>query len=133
MINKEAMREWVSTLYYGKYDQTDGQLEHLEYEGDDVVSSSFCCLGVACDLFKNRMKLTREVNEETDLITYNGIHDVLPEPVADYLGLESDPVVGYNDHGIIMTATDANDVEALSFKEIAVKINARYELGLELK
>lgn len=49
--DKEFIRKWVDALRSGNYNQCKHQLRTNTKEG----KSSFCCLGVACDVYDARL------------------------------------------------------------------------------
>lgn len=78
-MNKEIKAKWIEALRSGKYAQTtDGVL----FDGE-----AYCCLGVLCDV----LGLKPDYNEERGrwYFHHNGLRDyeVLPEPLAEELGL----------------------------------------------
>ena len=76
MTTKENRKRWVEALRSGKFKQNIGALR----EGD-----KFCCLGVACEIFKDELGL----KYDSVLGSYNGECAVLPNVVREHLGLMS--------------------------------------------
>lgn len=131
-----ARREaWLQALESGEYKQTREYLHSTK---------GFCCLGVACDLFKRNLslKVTEEpstlLGEENMTITsYNTLSGVLPGKVMNYLGLNSTAggfrtEDGYSevtvkvkrgpcrgDEFTAVNLVDLNDEALFSFKDIA--------------
>ena len=71
-------QRWVEALRSGSY--TQGQ-EALH------AGNAFCCLGVACDVFKDELSLS--VKSEDGIVHYDGQALVLPTAVQEHLGLAS--------------------------------------------
>lgn len=80
---KEARSAWVTALRSGEYEQDRKVLHRTNAQGD-----SFCCLGVACDLYqKLEGGLERSIHNGNGCVCYNGKWDVLPDEVMLWLGL----------------------------------------------
>ena len=118
---QEHRRQWVEALRSGKYEQDKGQMR-----SDD----GYCCLGVACDI----SGLGEWSGDEGDpAYTYGTDEDqhdtALPEPVKDWLGVESEVVtlpekIAFIDDrdgtGAFNTnALDSANDNGASFKQIA--------------
>lgn len=129
-INKESMREWVMALMSGNYIQGKATL-HRVYDSKET----YCCLGVACAIFEQRLELDKELVGPTNsdsVYMYNGSDGFLPSKVVDYLGVDScNPIVG-KVNGEVAIATIANDALRSTFEEIARGINAYYNLDLDI-
>ena len=69
-------QRWVEALRSGKYEQGHEALH---------AGNEFCCLGVACDVFKDELSLSVEL--EDGIIFYNGQARVLPTAVKEHLHL----------------------------------------------
>lgn len=97
---KRARRQrWYKALRSGEYKQTDGRLRD---------GNSFCCLGVACDVFDP------ELWEGTYYLD-NSLS--LPDLVVEYFGLSNyDVRVEY--HNSSRWVSDLND-KGVAFSEIA--------------
>lgn len=120
-LNKEAMLEWVEALESDLYAQGHNTLN---------LNEEFCCLGVACDVFAERLNLHIAENSLFGT-SYNGNSNSLPSVVSKYLGLEygeENPVVFVSESGAI-SAIAANDFENWSFKKIAAALRITYDLG----
>lgn len=119
--NKENIRKWIVALRSKKYEQGAGALCSNDRK--------FCCLGVACELFRIETGGGEWVNtaayETTDMKfqvgKYSGV-GVLPLPVALWLGFvgDGDPQIGE------YTAIECNDKQCLTFEEIAQLIENTY-------
>ena len=86
--------KWVEALESGNYKQGDGRLETIR-EGQ----SYFCCLGVWCDLAKD--KLERSTSIGRNFALYDGVSGYLPDGGLDMLGFEDErgelaEVITYN-------------------------------------
>ena len=77
-LTKKDLRKWVKALRSGEYTQAGGRL-CVSYEGGGGEEKfSFCCLGVACDIF-----LDADWEEETGfwrLFWSISEHSKLPPP-----------------------------------------------------
>lgn len=127
---------WVDALRSGQYAQTQRALQHVEAK--DGFEAGFCCLGVACDMFTPedyKMRIGNGVN-------YYGEPATLPREVQKILGMKSGNgtfVDGeYEDRDTSFGAevtilgrtclTELNDMNKLSFTEIADVIENNHEL-----
>lgn len=102
---------WLKALESDKYKQGRGLLcSFLNDNGD----AEFCCLGVACDNFAIRF------TEENGIVQYLGEVAKAPHIISTILALHSKhgDTKDYTGPSLI----DLNDVERLSFKEIAAII-----------
>lgn len=81
----EPQKQWVNKLKNGETKKASGFL-HLS---DD----SMCCLGVACDMFKDELELTRKtemgVHRYEPKESFFSGHKVLDKTTYDYLNLNS--------------------------------------------
>lgn len=81
-------RKWVEALRSGEFKQTTSYL-HWKEEG----KSSFCCLGVACELaLRDGVKLLVtsadiEDSSEEGAVSYDTEYDSLPASVVEWLGI----------------------------------------------
>lgn len=69
--------KWVEALRSGEYQQGKGNLRKGE---------RFCCLGVACDVFKAQIGVDWS-NDQCGVFTFLGERNVLPSAVQDCLAL----------------------------------------------
>lgn len=113
-IHKTRIRKWIAALRSGTYKQGMGQLKN----GD-----AYCCLGVACDLYrkvtrKGRWEKDRCAETEAFRLGSKGHAFNLPGFVADWLFGKS------LCHPIIMDIqfTYLNDTKCWNFTEIAAVI-----------
>ena len=128
MQTKER-NEWVKALRSGNYQQG----RHALRSGKDGDQDKFCCLGVACDIFESHLQLDvvkRYINDELFDVAYSGQSTVLPQSVANTVGLKTRegrltlPTDGMEGHEY-ETLTSINDSGA-TFQEIA-DILEKYE------
>ena len=116
----QARKLWVSALKGGYYKQTVGYL-HTKKDGQD----KFCCLGVACELYKElegNINCEEQQNEDQTVIGYGPLEgyistQILPPLVQNWLGLESDAGI-FQGNELENSLVDLND-SGFSFKEIA--------------
>tara|TARA_Y100001968_G_C19392416_1_gene736362 strand:+ start:486 stop:794 length:309 start_codon:yes stop_codon:yes gene_type:complete len=101
MIN-EFMKKWAEALRSGEFKQTTGALKK-----GNQHSASYCCLGVARELFPD--KINKERGE-----------GILDQESLAVLGISDDEQ---------QTLIDMNDNENKSFKQIADYIE--FEIGFE--
>lgn len=118
-VNKAAILEWVEALESGRYQQTTGTL--AEYKRDGSIG--YCCLGVACDVFEERLNLTR--NMAGHRILFDNTVASLPFAVREFLGLP-DTSVHWQGMGKPACLTQLNDVYNLTFEEIAAILRANF-------
>jgi len=136
-VNKEAIQEWVAALRSGKYVQGFGWLTR---------NGTYCCLGVACDLFAKKLSMPFKLTDPEDHIySWNGYTQDLPPVVNEFLGLS--PSRGGGAPVVILSkdmnlplgwvAGDENDLISLNddwhwgFNEIADAIEQTYLGGDE--
>jgi len=77
-MNKNA-RKWVSELRSGKWTQARDALSYNR--------KSFCCLGVACELYEQDVGGLRIKKLPSGKISYNEFSDLLPKAVCNWIGL----------------------------------------------
>ncbi len=110
MVNTENMAAWVEALESGKYEQCRGSLRHCPPDSQP----SYCCLGVASDLYEKATgsRLT------SDEWFFGG----LAGGVVEWLGVESNnPRVSEDKHAI-----GANDHDDWTFPMIAEGLRKTY-------
>jgi hypothetical protein len=137
-LNKEAIAEWVDALRSRRFDQAT---ETLVSRTDDG-RMSYCCLGVACEVFADRVGLWLGADgngdptyrHENDGVVVGGFGGykgptALPEPLRKFLGFEnSDPILR-PENDIFLTCIHMNDEKMASFDEIADAIERTYLRG----
>lgn len=131
---------WVNALRSGDYKQSAGALR-IEYPNRKIPDRfKFCCLGVACAVYTQETdKKFRwvandlcwgEDNIEGErlmgVLRKGEAHLILPQQVANWLGIEMDPVLGEDDLGRDIQASGANDDLHWTFKRIARAVEKRY-------
>lgn len=106
---KSRIRLLVKTLRSGKYKQIKGQLR---------IGNSFCCLGVACTIYR---QITGKGRWSHNSFTAHETCDMaLPPTVRDWFGFnENNPELGAKN------AAEFNDA-GFSFKEIADKFEGKF-------
>lgn len=75
-------RRWLEALRSGKYRQGREVLHNLD-------TDTWCCLGVACDLFAEECGVVRGVSEATcgtPVESFGGVFSILPDPICQHLG-----------------------------------------------
>lgn len=92
MINKNA-QAWIEALRSGNYKQCDGALK----KGD-----SYCCLGVACDLYIAEHEEAKWLLAGAKVSSLPASGQVLPHEVRDWMGLR------YCDGGFVESRTSMN-------------------------
>lgn len=131
--NKDALREWVKALMSGKYKQTKRVLHSI----DDNNRHEYCCLGVLCELYKDELQLHTRLSQvpmSGIFVSYDGETGILPTAMREFLGVNvGDPVINEYPNGDFLLAANANDMQNLSFEQIAYNINEYYKLGMDLK
>jgi hypothetical protein len=112
----ENAKKWVAALRSGKYKQCKSVLKNT-YKGED----SYCCLGVACDLYQQEVKdLYVKPPEGPFTVTYfDNCTAHLPSKVIDWLGLQS--ITGYylEDGTKSCNLAELNDSRQYNFNQIA--------------
>lgn len=108
-MREEIKAKWVAALRSGEYKQGIGR---LRYDTDD--GTSYCCLGVLCDLAEKEGITRLHLGEEESYAHYDDDADLLPPSVMRWAGLDdSDTEIrGYE-------LTYYNDESQFSFNEIA--------------
>lgn len=101
--------EWLQALESGKYKQGRKWLNK---------NQSFCCLGVACEVFKERLGI--EVRTE-GVAYYNEESNIAPEEIVDVLHLRGalGQSLGEEERDFLY---ELNDHREMSFQEIAAHI-----------
>lgn len=119
----ENQKKWIAALKSGEYKQHTGGLHWKSEHGDQ-----YCCLGVACELAsKDGVKVGRD----TDGRIVGGYLMDQPDACA-WLGLKEDvssttTPPEFRSHGTAAKLAQMNDIELLSFEEIAQTIEAKPE------
>jgi hypothetical protein len=102
----EPQERWLKALESGSYKQGLGFLKH---------SNFYCCLGVACELFKQELAL-RETFDSSGCFKFDGEDRVLPFAVQKHLRLKTK--VGHMKLHYYSSLADLND-NGKTFAEIA--------------
>ena len=126
-MNNNA-KKWLRALRSGSYKQGVGGLHSIDQEGN----STFCCLGVACNLYLNEVgDLTTRNARGNDIqtpVAYGEEYSYLPRQVAEWLGLWSYDGTFLDPENILLpeerSLADLNDNGA-TFREIAETIERK--------
>lgn len=140
-INKKALREWVAALRSGDYQQGRYRLVHT-YN----ARREYCCLGVACHVFAERMNFV----EDGDFFFMNGwkapYSSSLPPDLSSHFDIDGEGgfwmdkedanTLGISEHHILrrqdgsfkMSLIRLNDEYGFTFEQIADVIE-KYFLG----
>lgn len=121
-MNPEVKKLWVAALLSGQYTQTKGQLRKVANPWKVHQGSSFCCLGVLCNL--HAQAHPEIAAREPHIERYMGEAQLLPRVVADWAGL-----VRVNGTMVVIdgsrdTLSGHNDTDK-SFDKIAAAIEAQ--------
>lgn len=104
---RENRKKWVEAIRSGNYVQAQGVLRTAE--------NAFCCLGVACEIFKDHPDVQRGWTKG-DYWFFDAHRDLLPDSVANLLGI--DDCGSFRDNCVNNNLASAND-NGYSFEEIA--------------
>lgn len=110
IMNSEIKKLWITALRSGEYKQTIGVLkDELDEDG-----TSFCCLGVLCDIHSKQSN-DCEWGEMDD---YEGESSALPDMVQKWSGVITHSGFYYDEAGLQQNLAHKNDA-GMSFIEIA--------------
>ncbi len=110
----ENAKKWVELLRSGKYRQGTSLL----CRHDDGVTS-YCCLGVACELYQQEVGgLAVRQADNLTCTEYNGEHFHLPDIVKKWLGLYTRGGKFYDENSSSDSLVEMND-DGDSFREIS--------------
>lgn len=124
---KKNRKKWIKALRSENYKQTTGRLRVLDENNYDYAYYAYCCLGVACDLYR----IEHDGAAWTDAHHFSIVDDqtnwedeaTLPPPVQEWLGLASDDgsfdLIQLPNGNEITSLIDANDNEGFDFLRIA--------------
>jgi len=107
-MNPLIKQKWIDALRNGQYEQGKNNLK---------LDNKYCCLGVLTDIYlkEHNLKWTNRINK--DKVGKFNCYAFLPEKIRDWAELPAcDPTIGN------YLATDLNDIQGLTFSEIADKI-----------
>ena len=112
----ERRKRWTAALRSGEYKQADG---YLNYNG------SYCCLGVACDLYMKEVGQGewKDSGWDNNSYAFMGKADLPPEQVMEWLGLSEESGTYCDTEGLSYSLADENDNGA-SFSDIADTIDS---------
>lgn len=126
----DIQERWLQALESGNYRQGTGYLKKWDRcNGSGEKESSYCCLGVACEIFQEETNTKQEASDSGIEFLFNDMRSMMPASVMEYLGLrtafgnleEKRNCVNYND-----SLAEMND-KGVQFKEIAAYIRANPE------
>lgn len=138
-MKEEIAKKWASALRSGKYDQ--GKY-HLKIKNLESKKTTFCCLGVLCELYCEEHKdvareeigscatLTNGVSSRSkgvnSLITFDGHDAELPQKVAEWADMKTSTGVLFDETEYECSLSGLNDCDGKTFGEIADVIEARF-------
>jgi hypothetical protein len=70
-IDKQTLNAWTEALESGEYVQGSGCLRYDSYDGDTLVGSQFCCLGVLADIMGIEFDTADEEGHEDNADAYD--------------------------------------------------------------
>lgn len=118
MANKENVKKWVDALEGGEYDQCEGAL-HKE--------GSFCCLGVATDLYLKETGKEWGMDIHGQFTGPGGNVSTLGYQVQEWLGIDyTNPGVWIESLGERTSLAELNDGFGYRFTEIAKLIRGAW-------
>lgn len=113
---KARIQLLVDALRSGEYEQGQAALR---------TEDKYCCLGVACDVYRKHNRNGKWVAETDSMYSYrfslygDSQGGVLPEIVAKWYGFGRNPNPGLNFEAGYASATFINDHSGLDFSQIA--------------
>lgn len=114
-MKPELKKRWVDALRSGKYIQDERALN---------TGKGFCCLGVACEVFKDDVGLEVRTGT-TGEVYYDGGRHSLPASLQSLLEITMRGTlttkVGHRKH-----LTELNDLEKMTFDQIADVIDEQF-------
>lgn len=124
-MDPNVKEQWLLALRSGDYRQVQGALADRVVLADGEEAFGNCCLGVLCEIaVKNNVIPPRELNIDPkwgdEEWLYAGSRATLPPEVTQWAGLDNpDPRVSHRTVGTLRRLADLNDIDDLSFAEIA--------------
>jgi hypothetical protein len=123
-------QKWINALESGNFVQGQKFLKVIQ-DG----KPQHCCLGVACEIFKEELNLEEELNPGIggrEIVSFDHGSSVLPDKVQYYLGLWSSNGNQYDEGRISLPdcLSNMND-RGFTFKEIVESIKAFPQLYFE--
>jgi hypothetical protein len=116
MLNENAQK-WVNALRCGRFAQSRLSL---------INRNGYCCLGVGCAVAReNGVDLGFIPPGQHHSGSYDGQSVSLPSKVVEWLGLSSATADYLNDDGEADCLVNNNDVDGLSFSDIADMIESK--------
>ena len=105
----EPQKKWLAALRSGEFQQCQGQLSK---------DGGYCCLGVACEIFREELSLEKHELTSRNGYSYNESYQYLPEKVREYLALNTIQGFFRKKDGKCEYLSNLND-NGKTFKEIA--------------
>jgi hypothetical protein len=108
-MDQQVKSKWLEALRSGDFEQGKRWLH---------ANGEYCCLGVLCEIAAEEGVVT--VGRRWQIITYDGVGNLLPQSVVDWAGLDTPWGWQQEDgsQGYIPSLTSMND-EGVPFPEIA--------------
>lgn len=136
--NPARIKLWIEALKSGEFKR--GRLGLcLQERGETGTETTYCCLGVACEVFRRETGLgrwgggggRRGVRVEYVKFHLAGTHNTtgMPDIVAAWFGLPTtNPILQEESEGQgeVVSCIRANDTEQWSFDKIAEALSRRY-------
>ncbi len=120
MVYLDRVRLWAEELERTTKPQTTGHL----HATSRTIGDSFCCLGIACEVaIANGLEV--DVSGYHSMMVYDNSADILPTSVADWYGIDADPLLDVEDE-YADSASALNDDEGFTFVQIAAAIRNTY-------
>lgn len=115
-------RKWIAKLESGEYKQASGVLRRVQKLSGARVSS-FCCLGVLCNLSRDDRKLWTiefDSNEDEFYVNFDGQESMPPETMSASVGLVLDHAYLRDEGDIAISLGFSADANA---PDILAKLN----------
>ena len=120
-MDAELKTEWIKRLTSGEYEQGQERLRNadIDDQGQETGKATFCCLGVLCDVLKDRG--LGEWNGDAFAQDKTIFKSEYESESYDLEGELNDPVLGYVGihHTDQIRLIGMNDTEEQTFDEIA--------------
>lgn len=79
----KSQKKWIKALRSGKYKKGTGNL-HMKHDNQE---DTYCCLGVACDIFKDELNIEAVIKGR--FVAYDGEDAGLTRIIRNHLNLLS--------------------------------------------
>lgn len=121
-MKRSIRSRWIRALRSGKYKQGEGNLLKMNADG----TGNYCCLGVLCELAAKDGVVAWRNTPGEPVLNINGETGMLPMSVQQWADIKdnrgwltSNPTVSQDDDNYEVVASEANDEEGLTLREIA--------------